>query len=489
MEFDGITMTATLFDRVPPGEPNTPSVDESRESSSPDAAEPVTRLLTWPSPMHPHAFRGVLGEVTRMVEPETEADPAAILVQMLVMLSSVIGRRAHWLIEGVPQYLNLFACVVGRSSHGRKGVSLSHARRLFAQADSDWIEHCCVSGLSSGEGLIAAVRDRQDAVAGTVTEQRLLVTQQEFGAVLRCARRDGNTLTHTLRDAWDGGQLSTMTRADPLRATNAHIAVIGHITADELHRELTVTDKNNGFANRFLWICAKRTQTLPEGGRHLVLDPYVSRLRASVELGKRSMCLQFDDAARARWHDEYPNLTEDRPHTYDALTSRAAPMVRRLACLYALCDLSQVVRRPHLESAQAVWAYAEASARYLFGAGPRHPLADRVLAILHANSEPVARSVISGKLGRNVPARDLDDALRVLADAKVAKQVPSQTGGSGRPPELWMAVAPNERNERNERRGSQPLTTAEQGGASFVSFVPSPDTGTGDDESGVTFVE
>ncbi|MDQ3776261.1 MAG: hypothetical protein M3461_18840 [Pseudomonadota bacterium] len=57
-----------------------------------------------------------------------------------------------------------------------------------------------------------------------------------------------------------------MTKNDPLTATGAHIAIISHVTVDELRAELTQTDIANGFINRFLFLCVWRSKCLPRGG-------------------------------------------------------------------------------------------------------------------------------------------------------------------------------------------------------------------------------
>ena len=75
-----------------------------------------------------------------------------------------------------------------------------------------------------------------------VTDKRLLVVESEFASVLRVAQRQGNTLSATIREAWDSGNLRTLTKNDPMTATGAHICIVGHITADELRAELTATD-------------------------------------------------------------------------------------------------------------------------------------------------------------------------------------------------------------------------------------------------------
>src|SRR5262249_52146183 len=99
-----------------------------------------------------------------------------------------------------------------------------------------------------------------------VSDKRLMVTEPEFAGVLAVVERHGNTLSSLMRKAWDGGILATMTRNSPLRATGAHISVVGHITVEELRARPTRTDAANGFANRFLFPLVRRSKELPFGG-------------------------------------------------------------------------------------------------------------------------------------------------------------------------------------------------------------------------------
>src|SRR5262249_43844809 len=99
-----------------------------------------------------------------------------------------------------------------------------------------------------------------------IADKRLCIVEPEFANVLKQAERTGNTLSAMLRQAWDSGDLGTLTKNSPARATGAHVSLVGHITADELRRYLTATEQANGFANRHLWICVKRSKELPEGG-------------------------------------------------------------------------------------------------------------------------------------------------------------------------------------------------------------------------------
>ena len=110
-------------------------------------------------------------------------------------------------------------------------------------ADSGWLATRKISGLSSGEGLIEAVADPAPAqdggpTVGGVADKRLFVVEQEFSRVLKVAGRDGAIVSEVLRQAWDEDNLATMTRK-PLKATGAHIGVVGHITVAELRQRLT----------------------------------------------------------------------------------------------------------------------------------------------------------------------------------------------------------------------------------------------------------
>jgi hypothetical protein len=90
------------------------------------------------------------------------------------------------------------------------------------------------------------------------------VFEGECAQVLRVMRRDGNTLSGILRNAWDGRALGNMTNQNPLKATGAHVSIVAHITNEELQREIRDTaEMFNGFANRFLWCYAARCKFIP----------------------------------------------------------------------------------------------------------------------------------------------------------------------------------------------------------------------------------
>ena len=76
--------------------------------------------------------------------------------------------------------------------------------------------------------------------------------------------------------------------------------IVGHITVTELRRLLTETQSANGFANRFLWVCARRSKLLPEGGRiHEVdLGPLIRDLSEAVKFARSTDEVKRDEGAR-----------------------------------------------------------------------------------------------------------------------------------------------------------------------------------------------
>lgn len=402
------------------------------------------------------ALHGPAGEFLEVLEPHTEADPVAVLVQYLSAFGSVIGRGPYFRAEADRHYTNIFAVIVGDTSKARKGTSLGHIRRLFAAVDPDWERDRTAEGLSSGEGLIWSVRDpiyrlERDRQAKTseevmvdagIEDKRLLIIESEFAGVLRVLAREGNTLSPLIRRAWDRGDLRSLTKNSPARATGAHISIVGHIVAQELRRHLNETEAGNGFGNRFLWICVRRSKCLPEGGSFHETDigPFVRRLRETVDVARRmgKAELRRDDAARAIWLGVYPELSEGRPGMVGAMTARAEAQTMRLALLYALLDASREIREEHLLAALALWKYSEDSTHYIFGDSLGDPVADTIHTALRSAPDGLTRTQIRDLLGRHSQKHETDRALGALLSMERATVEHLETGG--RPVEVWRAA-------------------------------------------------
>jgi hypothetical protein len=413
----------------------------------------------WPSPLAEEGFYGLAGEMVRTIEPHSEADPAAILIQLLIAFGNVAGRNVYFRVGADAHYMNLYGVVVGETAKGRKGASWSVVLQQLGSCDSTWAGSRIASGLSTGEGLIWAVRDPIEELEPVKdpktkkiidyqkkitdegeSDKRLLVVEPEFSRVLKAAEREANTLSDVLRQGWESGNLRVLTRSRPVRATEAHISLIGHITRAELMRNLATTEMANGFCNRDLWICSKRSKLLPDGGElHKVnMGALRSRLSEALELARNARELTRDEEASELWHDVYSQLSGERPGLFGAVTSRAEAQVLRLSCLYALLDRSPVVGMRHLVAALAVWQYCEESARYIFGDSLGDTTADLILNALRAAPSGITRTGISDLFDRKKAAAEITRALGVLESQHKARC--EREGTAGRTAERWFAV-------------------------------------------------
>jgi hypothetical protein len=401
----------------------------------------------WPEQLSPEAFHGLAGELVRQIEPQTEADEAAVLLQILVSFGALVGRGPHVRVEGDEHHGNLFALIVGDTAKARKGTSWGRVREIFAKIVPETGEPFSigwpkvVDGLSSGEGLKWAVRDPIDEDGG-VDDKRILVVESEFAQVLRQCARAGNTLSSTIRSAWDTGNLQTLTKHDPVVATGAHISIIGHITGDELRAELTQTDSANGFANRFLFMSARRSKSLPFGGEPMapgLFSSFVSKIAVAAAKARTLGQVAMDSAARQIWSAVYEQLSQGNAGLFGAVTARAEAQCLRLALLYALMDGANTIMGPHIMAALAVWKRSEASAKYIFGSTIGDPRADEIYqALRKAGLDGLTRTEISNKFGRNLDSGRIRMALALLKKHGLARCESRPTKGA--PMEVWLCV-------------------------------------------------
>ena len=406
----------------------------------------------------PEAWHGVAGKLVQTIAPQSESDPVALLAQCLTYVGAVMGNAAYYQVEATRHHTNLAMVCVGETSKGRKGTAYDHIEMQMRTVDPAWNPITNVTGgCGSGEGLIAAVRDRTtkrepikvkgkvtgyqevEADAG-VSDKRLLVYESEFASVLKVATREGNLLSVVIRQAWESGHLRNTVKNNPLKATGAHIAFIGHITREELQRLLTTTEVANGFGNRFLWLCVQRSQCLPDGGDLSAVDfqPMLKKLRAAVTTAHHPEGrMQRDADATVAWHAVYPQLSAGKPGLGGALLARGEAQVLRLSMIYALLDGAHTIRLPHLYAALALWQYVEDSITYLYGQTTGNPLADTILAALDVRDDAeITKKQLSDEiLQRHHSAEKITGALSLLRDGGyITLSKGASAPGGGRPP-------------------------------------------------------
>jgi hypothetical protein len=428
-----------------------PTVAARPAGADPEDVAPLA-VHDWPAPPEDIAFHGLTGEVVRLIDPSSEADPPAVLLQFLVGFGNAVGSGLSVLADGHFHHANEYAVTVGDTSRARKGTSWRRVRPILAHVDPDWADNRIAHGLSSGEGLIWEIRDpihgtdkKTGAVILTdagVIDKRVLVVEQEFGNVLRVLSREGNTLSGVMRLGWDGdATLRTMVKNNPARASHPHVSLIGHITQQELAKYLSHVEIFNGLGNRILWGCVRRSKRLPfggtiDGGSILKLG---IRLTSAADHARAVGVIKWTSSGKMLWETQYDALTESRPGLWGATTSRAEAHVLRLAMIFAVLDKSEEIADTHVLAALAVWRYCDRSAAYLFGGSVGDRDADAILDALRAKLNGMTRTEIRREVFHDhKTSEDVARALRLLLRYGLVRQEILQTGG--RPAERWHAA-------------------------------------------------
>ena len=416
-----------------------------------------------PVAMDEAAFYGLAGEIVAHLSSSSESCLAAILVSFLIGWGVGLGRGHHTRVGHTKHWLNEFTMLVGPTGGG-KGSSWSPVAKLLSDVDGAFGEEGVLTDLSSGEGIVAAVRD---PVVRTVTEKghkagklfentkevvddegvgdkRKLFLLSEFGTVLAVARRQGNTLTGRLKEAWDSGRLEIGTK-ERMRATNAHIGMITHITPEELMARLSEEEASSGFGNRFLLVWTMRRQLLPHGGKLRPLADLVHVLhllkdQVAVDL------LQRDREANWMWEGIYQDLTRPKRGLFGKMIGRRQAHVLRLSALYATLENATMIRPPHLLAALAVWEYCERTAWFLFGRRTGIDVADRIYTELLRRPAGLPKSAIAELLGGGFPAETLFRSLMMLTETgRIYSE--RQVGHGGREVEMYFAIPERESEE------------------------------------------
>jgi hypothetical protein len=398
----------------------------------------------WPS-LDKAALSGLAGEIVSAIEPHTEADPVALLVHLLAEYSCLIGRWPHVVLDGNCSPVLFWPVCVGETSKARKGSASKRVQGLFQWAVPNWSRGENRGTLSSGEGLVYAIRDDQLDHEGEtregVSDKRLFLVQSEFGSVLKVMGRDGNTLSGVVRDAWDGENLSPMTKGDPIRASWPCVGIVGHITKQELLQYLRDLEASNGFGNRFAYFLVRRSKCLPFANPpdEEKLRPLIMSLSDAARFGCSSKEIGLSPEAKDMWAEVYPQLSDGKPGLAGALTARSEAYVRRIAALYAMLARQNIAGVTHLQAALALWKYSEESVQLIFGNVTGNWIADKILEAIRESPQGLADTDISGLFHRNVEQGKLEQAKRFLEKGALIQCIVQKTPGRDR--RIWTAAA------------------------------------------------
>lgn len=434
------------------------TVEISPDSWMPDVKKPDLQLVPkiagppWPE-LREDALVGLGGDFVRLWDPHTEAYPAAVLHIFLATSGCWFG-GGYFVSGGNTRHAaKVWPILAGDSSTGAKGTAVAVNRTFWNRFDRRFLEMHTASGLSTGEGLIRAVRDANgddpnaDGFDEGVLDKRLWVDASEFVSVLEKSRREGNSLSATLREAYDDQVLQNLTSGSPLKATGSHIVVTPQITPAELVAKLSSTDVANGLANRFMLVCTRMSKTLPEGS--MPSDDEIRQFGDALDDRRRRLFratqgkaeLVRTDAARKLWTEEYHRRFDERrkeegDSPVKSLLARWHANSARLSLIYALLDGELIIDEPHVRAALAAWDYVEDSTRWIFGSEAGDRDLGRLIEFLSESPEARTRKSINVELfQRHKTKAELDLLLAKLLARGDFEQIKirPEGGGGGRP--------------------------------------------------------
>lgn len=396
--------------------------------------------IYFPDPMADTAFYGLAGQIVDHVYPHSEASREALLLQLLVGLGSIIGSGPFRPQSGEHR-LNEFLVLVGPTSFGRKGTAWNPMENLFALVDPVWFRDRIASGIQSGEKIVELLDD------STVTDKRLLLLEEEFPRILKVAGRDKNTLSDTLRRAWDNRKyLQNQSLQNPFKASRPHISLIGHTTREDLLKHLSEVEAENGFANRIMWCAARRSKkiSIPTNIDWRAIPGLIPQLHSIVTHFQNISRIDWSSDAKTDWNSFYDQLPEKASGMIGKITARASGHVLRLAMIYTVLEDTNpaMISREALGAAIAVWQYLLASARYVFGQTTGDKKADKIyLALRREPSNRLARYQIRRDVfADHISSLDLDSALGILYDLKLVDFNNEAVPNSNRAAQFWLLL-------------------------------------------------
>ncbi|WP_084211533.1 DUF3987 domain-containing protein [Pseudonocardia acaciae] len=405
-----------------------------------------------------------LGGLTNGVAETSEADPIGIYTTLLAAAGVYLGQHPHVQAGDDHHPLLVWPMLIGRTGGGRKGASMSAARRLLRAADPGFLATNLRSGLTSGEGLAAIFAEPDDTQTDPDNpaepdtdrpparrrgrallppgDRRLLVFEPEWAAVMARMRREGNTLSATLRAAWEGGDLSTLNVTARV-APDSHVGLLAHITPEEFRAKLSASDLAGGTYNRFLPIAVARAQFLPlsHGAPADLIDELGASLAKRLQKGAHLGRIGLTAPAAALWRGLYVEFGTDHGDTgpVEQFLARTAPNCLRIAAIHAALDNTPDIEPDHLNAAAALVRYSIASVRTIFSNnGDQRRLLD---FITEAGPTGRTRTEITNVcFGKNRTSEDIEPLLDTLEAAGAISRAKRPPGGKGgRPTAVYVA--------------------------------------------------
>ena len=433
----------------------------------------------------PACLYGLVGDVARAGSGTTEANAYAVALNFLVYLGAAVGRGTYMQVGNTWHHARGFGLHVGRSGRGRKGDAASLVHRIdkaIRALDEQTAPQVHRGGLSTREGLALLIHDgwtQGKEEVPPIHDKRLCVFESEFANVLAQGKRDGNTLSSALRDCWDGVSIRPATKSSRVWATDPHVGLMAAVTPSELRALMAARELTNGFANRFLIVWAERTQMLPfpQATPQGVINDLAQRTAEVIEFAGGLRPVDRDvhrvtltAAAQGLYARLYGAELNDQSdgELIAALLERRAPVLLRLAMLFALSDLTREVDVHHVEAALAWIKYWRESVKFIFtsamdeaGVAETSEATEKIVEFLRSKGKATRKQITIECFQSHATKARIDAALDELltaTPARIVVETVARPKGNPGSPTKFYALAANCANsaDSGHRRGLQP---------------------------------
>lgn len=431
----------------------------------------------------PHAdcLYGLVGDIARAGSENTEANPYGIAASALAYLGIAVGRGPYMPIGDDWSHARLFFVHVGRSSRGRKGTAKKLVIKRIAQAveelQQDLAPQIHTGGLSTREGLALMIHDgwtHGTEEVPPINDKRLLAVEAEFANVLHQSKRDGNTLSSALRDCWDGTSIRPAIKTSRVWASNPHVGILADITPSELRDLMAARELTNGFANRFIffWAEGDKINPFPKQTPKEVIDVLAAAVAdvlrfagADRHVDRDVHRMDLSEQAAKVYARLYRGELRDRSagERIAGLLDRRAPMLLRLAMIFALTDKTLTIDVQHINAAMAWVRYWVDSVKFIFQSAMDEAdaavVTDTAAAVVKwlavkgkATRTQLRREGFGGHVSKAQMDRAIDELLTASPPAIELEIVPRPKGESGSPTKFYRLAAHSASSAFREQR-------------------------------------
>lgn len=250
-------------------------------------------------------WRPTIDDYRRALEGVTEAADEHHFSAFVTIVGAVLGRRVY-VYNGYRLYPNFYTLNVGPAGSTKKTTVQRLGRDVIQRVDENLTIQ---SAVGSGEGLLEALAEADNADGQAPMHRRLLLVQSEMGQLLSKARQDGSgTLISYLLDAYDSPPvLNPRTRMKPITAYKPTLSLMAASTVAHLARYVQDADWYGGLGSRLFICIAEPKAPIPRPCRpdQMLLSRVVSDIHKAIERWPEETEFKMTDDAVRRWDTWY----------------------------------------------------------------------------------------------------------------------------------------------------------------------------------------